>query len=177
MGERMKLQFDAYQDYQLEAIQAVVSLFAGQPDASQSGVAMADEGLSSLALSETGVANQRVLTDAQWLANLNAVQALHGIETSAALETLTLDDSTPAGVFPNFTVETAPTAPPHAPLPAWCCLDAVRAVVCVTPGFAGCLLLATRKITGHRTTPCLMALWLLCGKAGSVPGETSSKMD
>ena len=29
----MKLQFDAHQDYQLEAIQAVVSLFAGQPDA------------------------------------------------------------------------------------------------------------------------------------------------
>lgn len=101
----MKLQFDAHQDYQLEAIQAVVSLFAGQPDASQSGVAMADEGLSSLALTETGVANQRVLTDAQWLANLNVVQALHGIDASDALETLTLDDDTSVGTFPNFTVE------------------------------------------------------------------------
>ena len=101
----MKLQFDAHQDYQLEAIQAVVSLFAGQPDASQSGVAMADEGLFSLALSETGVANQRVLTDAQWLANLNAVQALHGIDASAALETMTLDDGSAVGAFPNFTVE------------------------------------------------------------------------
>lgn len=101
----MKLQFDANQDYQLEAIRAVVSLFAGQPDASQRGVAMADEGLSSLALSETGVANQRVLTDAQWLLNLNAVQKTHGIDASAALETLTLEDDTPVGAFPNFTVE------------------------------------------------------------------------
>ncbi|MEZ5584806.1 MAG: hypothetical protein R3F37_20380 [Candidatus Competibacteraceae bacterium] len=34
----MKLQFDANQDYQLEAIRAVVDLFKGQPDASQTGV-------------------------------------------------------------------------------------------------------------------------------------------
>lgn len=30
----MKLQFDAHQDYQLEAIRAVAALFEGQPDAS-----------------------------------------------------------------------------------------------------------------------------------------------
>ncbi len=101
----MKLQFDANQDYQLEAIQAVASLFAGQPGASQSGVAMADGGLSSLALTEIGVANRRVLTDAQWLANLNTVQEQHGIETSAVLETMMLDDGASVGAFPNFTVE------------------------------------------------------------------------
>ena len=101
----MKLQFDANQDFQLEAIRAVVALFAGQPDASQNAVAMADEGLSSLKLTETGVANQRVITDAQWLENLHAVQNAHGIEPSAAMETIKLDDGTAAGVFPNFTVE------------------------------------------------------------------------
>lgn len=101
----MKLQFDAHQDFQLEAIRAVVALFAGQPDASQNAVTMADEGLSSLKLTETGVANQRVITDAQWLENLHAVQKIHGIEPSAALETMKLDDGTAAGAFPNFTVE------------------------------------------------------------------------
>lgn len=101
----MKLQFDAHQDFQLEAIRAVVALFAGQPDASQNAVTMADEGLSSLRLTETGVANQRVITDAQWLENLHAVQTAHGIEPSAALETMKLEDGAAAGAFPNFTVE------------------------------------------------------------------------
>lgn len=48
----MKLQFDAHQDFQLEAIRAVAALFAGQPGASQNAVNMADEGLSSLQLEE-----------------------------------------------------------------------------------------------------------------------------
>lgn len=101
----MKLQFDANQDFQLEAIRSVVALFAGQPDASQNAVTLADEGLSSLKLTETGVANQRVIMDAQWLENLHAVQKAQGIEPSTALETMKLDDGTVAGAFPNFTVE------------------------------------------------------------------------
>lgn len=100
----MKLQFDANQDYQLEAIHAVVSLFEGQPDASQISVGWDDE-LSSLKLTETGVANQRVITDEQWLANLKAVQKVHGIEPSPELEVMELDDGAAAGAFPNFTVE------------------------------------------------------------------------
>ena len=101
----MKLQFDANQDFQLEAIRSVVTLFAGQPDASQNAVTMADEGLSSLKLTEAGVANQRVITDAQWLENLHAVQKAQAVEPSAALETMKLDDGTVVGAFPNFTVE------------------------------------------------------------------------
>ncbi|CAJ8826282.1 type III restriction enzyme, res subunit [Burkholderia pseudomallei] len=100
----MKLQFDAHQDYQLEAIRAVVALFEGQPDASQTAVTR-DDTLSSLALTETGIANQRVIDDAQWLANLHAVQKAHGVEPSAALATMALDDGTPVSGFPNFTVE------------------------------------------------------------------------
>jgi type III restriction enzyme len=61
--------------------------------------------LSSLALTETGIANQRVIDDAQWLANLHAVQEAHGIEPSEALATMMLDDGTTVGGFPNFTVE------------------------------------------------------------------------
>lgn len=100
----MKLQFDAHQPYQLEAIHAVVALFEGQPDASQTFVSR-DDPLSSLAFSEKGIANQRVIDDAQWLANLHKVQAANGLEASAALATMTLDDGTPVGGFPNFTVE------------------------------------------------------------------------
>lgn len=100
----MKLQFDANQDYQLEAIRAVVDLFEGQPDASQAAVTRDDE-LSSLKLTQTGIANQRMIDDAQWLENLHAVQAAHGIEPSAMLETMRLDDGSPVGAFPNFTVE------------------------------------------------------------------------
>jgi type III restriction enzyme len=100
----MKLQFDAHQDYQLEAIRAVVALFEGQPDASQTAVAR-DDTLSSLALTETGIANRLVIDGAQWLANLHAVQDAHGIERSDALATMVLEHGTPAGAFPNFTVE------------------------------------------------------------------------
>lgn len=100
----MKLQFDAHQDYQIEAIQAVVGLFEGQPDASQAAMAREDS-LSSLTLTETGIANQRVIDDAQWLANLHTVQKLHSIELSDDLATMTLDDGTSVGCFPNFTVE------------------------------------------------------------------------
>lgn len=104
----MKLQFDANQDYQLEAIRAVVALFEGQPDASNIAVSR-DDTLSSLKLTETGLANQRVISDEQWLENLNAVQKAQGLELSAALETITLEDGTPLvspfGSFPNFTVE------------------------------------------------------------------------
>lgn len=100
----MKLQFDANQDYQLDAIRAVTALFAGQPDTSQASV-VRDDVLSSLALTEIGIANRRVIDDAQWLANLHAVQEENRIERSDALATMALDDGAPVGGFPNFTVE------------------------------------------------------------------------
>ncbi|HMN44796.1 MAG TPA: DEAD/DEAH box helicase family protein [Povalibacter sp.] len=101
----MKLKFDANEPYQLDAIRAVVDLFAGQPSASQFEVTMADEGLSSLRLTETGLANQRVITDEQWLDNVRAVQKANGLPQSAELSLMELADGKVAGAFPNFTVE------------------------------------------------------------------------
>lgn len=100
----MKLRFDANQDYQLEAIRAVTALFAGQPDASQTSV-VRDDALSSLILTETGIANRLVIDNAQWLVNLRAVQKDNGIKPSDALATMALEDGAPVGSFPNFTVE------------------------------------------------------------------------
>ncbi|HET7931163.1 MAG TPA: DEAD/DEAH box helicase family protein, partial [Rhodanobacteraceae bacterium] len=101
----MKLQFDPNQDYQLAAINAVVDLFEGQPGVSQFGLALDDAAPSSLRLTEHGIANRRVITDGQWLTNLQAVQGRHEIEPSAALEPLKLADGRVTGAFPNFTVE------------------------------------------------------------------------
>lgn len=101
----MKLKFDANQAYQLDAMRAVVDLFDGQPDASQNDFTFSVGGISSLALTQTGVANNLVITPEQWLANCNKVQTENGLPLSHTLEVMKLDDNTPVGDFPNFTVE------------------------------------------------------------------------
>ena len=101
----MKLQFDANQDFQLQAIQATVDLFTGQPGASQHGVTMADNELSSLKLNEVGLANQRVISDEQWLKNLQKVQMNGELPVSEKLEHLLDEVGNAIGGFPNFTVE------------------------------------------------------------------------
>lgn len=101
----MKLQFNANEIYQLEAIQAVVELFDGQPDASQNAVTFIDEAFSSLRLTETGIANNLVITEEQWLANCRNIQTEHELPASEILEVMKLSDGTSVGEFPNFTVE------------------------------------------------------------------------
>ena len=84
----MKLHFDAQQLYQLDAIHAVVDLFAGQPTATGTFEwqtnAFEPELLDSL-----GTANALALSDARLLANLRVVQERNGL---AAAETLAIDD-------------------------------------------------------------------------------------
>lgn len=82
----MKLHFDAQQAYQLEAIHAVVDLFAGQPAAAgtfewQTNV------LEPELLDALGTANALALTEARLLANLGAVQKRNGLAVAEALAT------------------------------------------------------------------------------------------
>ena len=95
----MKLQFDANQDYQKEAVQAVVDVFEGQPlsKAPLEVSVSAAGGDGSLAFTETGIANRLVLADAQLLANIRLGQMARGIPESEALV---------PGVFRNAAGET-----------------------------------------------------------------------
>jgi len=101
----MKLQFDPNQDYQLQAVRAVVDLFKGQPGREEGIASFGQPSLSSLWLTEAGIANRCVLSAEQWLANLCAVQEREGLEPSERLEGLVASDGEAVGDFPNFTVE------------------------------------------------------------------------
>ncbi len=76
----MKLQFDPNQDYQKQAINAIVDIFEGQPLSSSELDFTLTHG--SLSLSENGVGNNIVLTDEQILKNVQEVQQRNDIEPS-----------------------------------------------------------------------------------------------
>jgi type III restriction enzyme len=89
----MKLQFEAHQTYQLAAIQSVVGIFEGQP-LNQSDFDLAfQQAQLSFTFNEKGVGNSLVLSEAQILANLQAVQQQNNLSQSQTLDGL------------NFTVE------------------------------------------------------------------------
>lgn len=82
----MKLQFDSSQPYQLEAIQSVVDLFAGQPLAQGNfDLSLAMEN-TSLNYTENGIGNQLVLSQEQLLKNIQAIQTRNDINLSEKLE-------------------------------------------------------------------------------------------
>ena len=76
----MKLQFESSQAYQLEAVQAVVDLFEGQPiNRGEFEISLAAQA-AGLAFNDRGIANQLVLTEEQILRNLRTVQGRNGVE-------------------------------------------------------------------------------------------------
>lgn len=100
----MKLKFDAALDYQHQAIDAVTSLFNGQPIGNNTfSVALqTDAGL----FRELGVGNELRITPDEFLANLNSAQERHGLPKSAALFDAVC--GYPASLQPD-----APEAVPH----------------------------------------------------------------
>jgi type III restriction enzyme len=94
----LKFQFDARQQYQLDAIRAVVDLFTGQPAAAGTFEWQPDIFGGDL-LDRLGVANALAISDARLLQNLRAVQERNAL---AVAETLATDAVLGAK---NFTVE------------------------------------------------------------------------
>ena len=94
----MKIQFDSNQQYQLDAIQAAVEIFDGQPLAQGEYEIRFDTAGGDL-LTDLGVGNNLVLDESTILANLQRVQerneidpantALDGMHFSTEMETVT----------------------------------------------------------------------------------------
>src|ERR1035437_8712106 len=83
----MKLHFDANQDYQLQAIQAVLNVFEGQPlNKGDFEFSLAQAG--GLGLQFSGVRNNLGISEEQILKNLRELQKTNSLPTSDNLEGL-----------------------------------------------------------------------------------------
>jgi len=103
----MKLHFDSKQQYQLDAISSVTSLFEGQP-LSKGEFELSGNG--SLAFNELGFGNSISITEIDLLKNLQQVQLENELNKSEQLEKFSYKDSNGEEQvvetsFPNFTVE------------------------------------------------------------------------
>lgn len=110
----MKLQFDPNQQYQLDAVAAVVDLFDGQPQGTPEYAVIHTEDYGSLfagqARTELGVGNRLLLAEDKLYANTRAVQTRNDIEgndLSAPLEAWEHFDvaANVARQCPHFSVE------------------------------------------------------------------------
>jgi type III restriction enzyme len=85
----MKIQFEKNQQYQIDAIQAVIDILEGQDLASTDfEFTLADEDKGSLQLTEKGVGNRLSVAPEQVLTNIQKVQEQNEVEQSQALEHL-----------------------------------------------------------------------------------------
>src|SRR5579884_4027299 len=98
----MELRFEADQEFQVAAVEAVAALFDGQPRITADGWFQFGAELGA-------IGNRLDITDDDLLANLREVQRRHGIVEDGRLESIEGEieaaDGTAAVSFPNFTVE------------------------------------------------------------------------
>ncbi|TAK44128.1 MAG: hypothetical protein EPO28_05215 [Saprospiraceae bacterium] len=94
----VKFKFDHHQDFQLEAINAIADLFAGQPRAGDLAFSLSGAvsgGLGTMGQTELGFGNRLLLDDEAVFENLLAVQRRNGL----------LRTGEPRQMGKNFTVE------------------------------------------------------------------------
>ena len=80
----MKIKFDGNQDFQLDAIRAVVDVFSGQP-LTRASLQWQSEALGGELLTEMGVGNSLVLSDEAILRNIQRIQIENELEPAAEL--------------------------------------------------------------------------------------------
>ena len=83
----MKIKFDGHQDFQLDAIRAVVEVFAGQP-LTRAALQWQSDALGGELLTEMGVGNSLVLGDEAILRNVRSIQTANEIEPNEELSGL-----------------------------------------------------------------------------------------
>lgn len=103
----MKLQFDAKQPYQIDAVSAVVDLFDGQPlnqpDYATILQTFDTELFGSVGQTDLGIGNKLILDRETLLMNLQRVQERNDLDVDANLEPHTYSANAPAPL--NFSVE------------------------------------------------------------------------
>ena len=101
----MKIKFDANQDFQLDAINAIVDVFDGQPlKQGDYEISFADEfGDLSMNADILGVGNKLVLDQETLLKNVQAVQGRHDIENENALKGYEFVEEQAAPIIPDIT--------------------------------------------------------------------------
>ena len=105
----MKIQFDPKQQYQLDAVNAVVELFDGQPlekpDFSVIFQTMDTELFAGQARSELGVGNHLAIYRDRLLQNLRAVQERNDLELSEDVQGWQWTGTSGGQWCPQFSVE------------------------------------------------------------------------
>lgn len=105
----MKIQFDSKQEYQIDAVNAVVDLFDGQPlekpDYSVIFQTMDTALFSGQARTELGVGNRLQLGPEKLLENLRRVQEKNDLDPAAEVEGWTWNGTTGSLWCPHFSVE------------------------------------------------------------------------
>lgn len=105
----MKIKFDRNQEYQLNAINAVIDVLEGQHlNQSDFEFTLSQEQTGSLQLTERGVGNALSITNEQVLENIQRVQSANELESSQALEYVSYKGEDGKAIttdYPNISIE------------------------------------------------------------------------
>jgi len=101
----MELKFNGHQSYQLEAIQAVIDVFDGQPLAKGYFESDIKSEIASISSTDKGIANLLVLSHAAILENIQKIQHANQINLSEQLEGCDIENDEKNNIPLNFSIE------------------------------------------------------------------------